>query len=101
MADPKELADQAFALLQDLLRESEARAAELQERLDRRSPPQSDLEARVEVLRRQLEEAETERATHKRDLDQLEEVLAEERAKSAQLKAKLDIAESGPDKLKI
>lgn len=100
MADPRELAEQAIALLQDALRESERRAAELKEQLENRAPPpEGSPESALAELQQRLDTAEAERHRLAGEVSRLEEVLAEERVKAQQLKAKLDVAESGPDKL--
>src|SRR5690606_28855224 len=61
--------------------------------------PEGSPEETLATLQQRLEEAEGERDSLRTDLGRLEEVLAEEQAKAAQLKARLDVAESGPDKL--
>ncbi|HEX6993792.1 MAG TPA: hypothetical protein VF339_06555 [Gammaproteobacteria bacterium] len=82
------------------MRESEKRAAELQERLEQRAaPPEGSPESALVELEQRLQATEAERDRLAADVARLEEVLEEERAKAAQLKAKLDVAESGPDKL--
>lgn len=98
MANPRELAEQAFALLEDALRQSEARTEELREELERHRAPGS-VDEQIDTLSRRLEESEQERTRLERELGRQEELLAEERAKAEQLKAKLEVAESGPDKL--
>jgi chromosome segregation ATPase len=99
MANPRDLAAQAFALLQDALRDTEARASELDEQLKRKRAPKNRLEEQLEVLTHRLEKIEAERAHWERQAGHLEEVAEEERVKVAQLKKKLEIAESGPEKL--
>src|SRR5690606_25782771 len=91
--------EQAFALLEDALRESDKRALELREQLRQRALPEGASEESLAGLQQRLEAAEAERNRLQSDLARLEEVLAEERAKAEQLKSRLDIAESGPDKL--
>jgi hypothetical protein len=54
MANPRELAEQAFALLQNALRDSETRASELGEQLKRKRAPKNQLEESVEVLSHRL-----------------------------------------------
>jgi len=98
MADSRELADKAFSLLQDALSESEARAAELDAELKKQRAPRNELEARSDTLEQQLKSAEAERDGLQQQAAQLQEVLDTERAKIAQLKKRLDVAESGPDK---
>lgn len=99
MADPRELAERAFALLEDALRESEKRATELREQLGQRALSEGASEASPAGLDERLAAAEAERNRLQGEVARLEEVLAEERAKAEQLKSRLDIAESGPDKL--
>jgi len=99
MANPRDLAEQAFALLQDALRDSEARASDLDEQLKRKRAPKTKLEEQLDVLTHRLEKIETERAQWEQQAGHLEEVAEAERVKVAQLKKKLEIAESGPEKL--
>jgi chromosome segregation ATPase len=99
MANPRDLAEQAFALLQDALRDSEARASDLDEQLKRKRAPKTKLEEQLDVLTHRLEKIETERAHWEHQAGHLEEVAEAERVKVAQLKKKLEIAESGPEKL--
>src|SRR5262245_47749198 len=99
MANPRELAEQAFALLQNALRDSEARASELDEQLKRKRTPKNQLEESLEVLTHRLETVEAERVRWQQAASHLEEIAEAERSKVAQLKKKLEIAESGPEKL--
>jgi chromosome segregation ATPase len=99
MTDPRELAQQAFSMLQNALRSSEARADELGKELARQPATKDQLSNRVDVLTHRLEKTEQECEQWKREAEQLEDVLANERTRIEQLKKKLDIAESGPDKL--
>src|SRR5512143_1982902 len=99
MANPRDLAEQAFALLQDALRDSEARASELDEQLKRKRAPKTKLEEQLDVLTHRIEKIESERAHWEQQAGHLEEVAEAERVKVAQLKKKLEIAESGPEKL--
>jgi hypothetical protein len=99
MANPRELAEQAFALLQNALSESEARACDLDEQLKRKRSPKNRLEEQLDVLTHRLESVEAERARWEQQAGHLEEIAEAERAKVAQLKKKLEIAESGPEKL--
>src|SRR6185312_4370856 len=99
MANPRDLAEQAFALLQDALRDSEARASELDEQLKRKRAPKNKIEEQLDVLTHRIEKIEAERAHWEQQAGHLEEVAEAERVKVAQLKKKLDIAESGPEKL--
>lgn len=86
-------------MLQNALASSEARAAQLTEELARKPVPKDKLENQVSVLGHRLESVEEECERWKREAEQLEEVLANERVKFDALKKKLEIAESGPDKL--
>ena len=99
MANPRDLAEQAFALLQDALRDSEARASDLDEQLKRKRAPKTQLEEQLDVLTHRLDKIEAERAHWEHQAGHLEEVAEAERVKVAQLKKKLEIAESGPEKL--
>jgi chromosome segregation ATPase len=53
----------------------------------------------IRVLEHRIESAEADRQQWQRQAEQLEEILDNERAKLKQLKQKLDVAESGPDKI--
>src|SRR5690606_6311078 len=99
MANPRELAEQAFALLQNALRDSEARAQELDAELKRGRPPKTRLEEQVDVLTHRLTAVEAECEQWRRQAGHLEELIEAERAKVVQLRKKLQVAESGPDKL--
>lgn len=99
MANPREIAEQAFALLQNALSESEARASDLDDQLKRKRSPKNRLEEQLDVLTHRLENVEAERVRWEQQAGQLEEIAEAERAKVAQLKKKLEIAESGPEKL--
>ncbi len=99
MADPRDLAQKAISLMQKALASSEARADELSEELARKPVSKDKLANKVEMLSHRLASAEEERERWQREAAQLEEVLANERVKLESLKKKLEIAESGPDKL--
>ena len=99
MANPRELAQQAFTLLQNALRASEARAEDLDAQLKRKKAPKNRLEEQLDVLTHRLEMVEAERARWQQEAGHLEEIAEAERAKVAQLKKRLQIAESGPEKL--
>lgn len=99
MADPRELAQKAISMLQNALANSEARADELSEELARKPVSKDKLANKVEVLSHRLASVEEECQRWMREAEQLEEVLANERVKLESLKKKLEIAESGPDKL--
>src|SRR5262245_40236251 len=99
MANPPYLAEKAFSLQQDTLRDSEARASDLDEQLKRKRAPKNKLEEQLDVLTHKLEAVEAERARWQQQASHLEEIAEAERAKVAQLKKKLEIAESGPEKL--
>ena len=99
MANSRELAEQAFSLLQDALKDSEARAAELDAELRKKRAPKNKVETKALVLEHRLETIDSEREKWERQAAQLEEILENERIKIQQLKKKLEIAESGPDKV--
>lgn len=99
MANSRELAEQALTLLQDALQESGIREAELSDKLKQKRTPKSKLEKQAQVLEHRLDATESERDDLKRETGRLEEILENERAKIQQLKKKLTVAESGPDKV--
>jgi chromosome segregation ATPase len=71
----------------------------LDEQLKRKRAPKNRLEEQLDVLTHRLESLEAERVRWEQQAGHLEEVAEAERVKVAQLKKKLEIAESGPDKL--
>ena len=99
MANPRELAEKAFTLLQDALRVSESQASELDAELKRKRVPKNRLEERLDVLTHRLKGVEADAERWQREAGHLEEVLENERVKVQQLKKKLELAESGPDKI--
>jgi chromosome segregation ATPase len=98
MTNSRELAEQAFALLQDALEESEAQRSELEARLHKEQLPEADPQAQLRRLSEQLILAEHERAQWHKAASQLHDVVANERAKSRRLLERIEIAESGTDK---
>ena len=99
MSSSPEAAKQSLDLLQRALEESEARVAELSEELRRKRPTKHGLEKRLEVLQHKLEKSEEDRDHWKAESGHLEDLVENANAKVTQLKAKLEVAESGPDKL--
>jgi chromosome segregation ATPase len=99
MANARDLAEQAFALLKNALSESEARASDLDEELKRKRQPKTRTEDQLDALSQRLEAVEAERTRWEKQAGHLEEIAEQERIKVGQLKKKLEIAESGPDKL--
>lgn len=99
MSNSREVAKEALGLLQSALEESEARVAELSAELRRKRPTKRGLEKRLEVLQHKLEKSEETRDHWKTESGHLEDLVENADAKVTQLKAKLDVAESGPDKL--
>lgn len=97
MVNSRELAEQAFSLLQDALKDSEARAAELDAELRKERAPKNSSEEQALVLEHRLESIDAEREHWKREAAQLAEIVENERAKLRKLKKKLEIAESGPN----
>ena len=85
--------------MHDALETSESKVAELSDELNRKRAPKSKFEERADVLAHRLESVEAEREHWKTEANQLEVLIDNERAKIEQLKKKLDVAESGPDKL--
>jgi chromosome segregation protein len=99
MSTARELAERAFTLLQDAFRESETRATELDAELKQRRDPKNRSEERVDVLSHRLESVEAECNRWQTEVKRLEELLDNEYAKVQQLRKKLDVAESGPDRV--
>lgn len=81
------------------MKDSEARAAELDAELRKKRSPKNKLEKQTEVLEHRLESADAEREQWQRRAQQFEELLENERIRIRELKKKLDVAESGPDKV--
>ena len=99
MSNSREVAKQALGLLQSALEESEARVAELSAELRRKRPTKRGLEKRLDVLQHKMEKSEEDCDHWKAESGHLEDLVENANAKVAQLKAKLEVAESGPDKL--
>jgi chromosome segregation ATPase len=99
MSTARELAERAFTLLQDAFRESESRATELDAELKRRRDPKKRPEERADVLAHRLESVEAECQRWQLEAKRLEELVENEHAKLQQLRKKLDVAESGPDRV--
>jgi chromosome segregation ATPase len=99
MSTARELAERAFTLLQDAFRESESRATELDAELKRRRDPKTRTEERADVLSHRLESVEAECLRWQQEVKRVEELLENEYAKVQQLRKKLDVAESGPDRV--
>ncbi|MFP6828310.1 MAG: hypothetical protein VCC36_04605 [Gammaproteobacteria bacterium] len=99
MSSPKEVAAEAFSLLNSTLENPEARVEELTRELWRKRPTKNNLEKQLDVIKHRLEKSEQYRDRWKTEAGQLEESIDNANAKLEQLKAKLEIAESGPEKL--
>jgi chromosome segregation ATPase len=97
MVNSREMAEQAFSLLQDALKDSEARAVELDAELKKQRSPRNSVEEQALVLEHRIEAVEVEREHWKQQAGQVAEVLENERAKLRKLKKRLEIAESGPN----
>ncbi len=97
MTGSRDLAEKAFELMQEALRESESRLSMLEAELKRRDTPLSEQEGQIESLTARLESAEAEAERWRLQASQLEEVVEAEQAKARQLKKRLELAESGPD----
>ena len=67
--------------------------------MKRKRAPKNRLEEQLDVLTHRLESVDAERQRWEQQAGHLEEIAEAERAKVAQLKKKLEIAESGPEKL--
>ena len=99
MSRSTEITAEAFHLLQNALEESEAQVEELREELRRKRPTKNGLEKRIDVIKHRLEKSEEDRDRWKTEAGQLKELVDNANAKLDQLKDKLKIAESGPEKL--
>lgn len=99
MSNSREVAKQAFDLLQKALEESEARIAELSEELRHKRPTKNGLQKRLDVLTHRLENSNEHRERWKVEAGHLEGLVEHANVKVNQLKAKLEIAESGPDQV--
>ena len=99
MSNSREVAKQAFDLLQKALEESEARIAELSEELRHKRPTKNGLQKRLDVLTHRLENSNENRERWKIEAGHLEGLVEHANVKVNQLKAKLEIAESGPDQV--
>jgi chromosome segregation ATPase len=99
MSTARELAERAFTLLQDAFRESESRATELDAELKRRRDPKNRTEERADVLSHRLESVEAECVRWQKEVKRVEELLENEYVKVQQLRKKLEVAESGPDRV--
>jgi len=98
METSRELAEQAFALLQDALAESDAKRTELEQQLKQVKPSKSQTEQRIDVLAHRLQSAEQELEEWRESSSQLEDILANERAVNKRLESKLETAASEDDK---
>ena len=67
--------------------------------MKRKRAPKTKLEEQLDVLTHRLEAVEAERTRWQQQASHLEEVAEAERTKVAQLRKKLEVAESGPEKL--
>lgn len=99
MSSLKEVAAEAFSLLNSTLENPEARVEELTRELWRKRPTKNNLEKQLDVIKHRREKSEQDRDLWKTEAGQLEESIDNANAKLEQLKAKLEIAESGPEKL--
>ena len=63
MANPRKAAEQAIALLEQALRDSETRIAQLDEEVNRQRPSKSQVESKLEVVTHRLGLAEQEHST--------------------------------------
>jgi chromosome segregation ATPase len=98
MTNSREMAEQAFSLLQSALEASETRCRELSAQFEAERPPQSQLETELKSLAARLARVEDERAQWRKTANQLQDVVANERAKLKRIEAKLDVAEGGDEK---
>jgi len=99
MTNSREMAEQAFALLQSALEESESKRASLERQLETNPLPASEQEIALEDLRRELDQAREERDLWKQTSGQLQDVASNERSKAKRLAERIRIIESGSDRV--
>ncbi|HMB73477.1 MAG TPA: hypothetical protein VKQ06_07885, partial [Gammaproteobacteria bacterium] len=99
MTNSRDMAEQAFTLLQNALEESESQRLNLEQRLNLDRPPASEIEQAYDSLQVELEHARTERDLWKKTSNQLQDVVSNERSKAKRLARKLDVVESGTDRI--
>ena len=93
MTNSREMAEQAFSLLQSALEASETQCRELAAKFETERPEQSQVESELDSLAARVERAEEERTLWRKTANQLQDVVANERAKLKRLTAKLEVAE--------
>ncbi len=98
MSKSQQVAAEALSLLQTALEESEARVEQLEKELGRLGSDTQGSPNEVSI-HQQLEQTEKERQRYQTEAGQLEEVVENLNAKIDRLQEKLDVAESGPEKL--
>jgi chromosome segregation ATPase len=99
MTNSREIAEQAFALLQDALQESESQRLDLEKRLQTSKPATSDFDEAFSALQAQLQETQAERDLWKKTSNQLQDVVSNERSKAKRLARKLGVVASGSDRV--
>lgn len=99
MTNSREIAEQAFALLRDALEESESQRLELEDRLKAPESVDPDSEQTLQTIHTELEELRAERDLWKKTSSQLQDVVSNERVKAKRLSKKLDVVESGSDRV--
>ena len=76
MANSRDLAEQAFSLLQNALKDSEQRVAELDAELKRKRRPRNQAETQAQVLEHKLDSVMAERDASRREIEQLRKQLS-------------------------
>ena len=92
------MAEQAFALLQNALEESESQRLSLEQRLITPPMPEGDAEQSWQALHAELESVRTDRDLWKKTSSQLQDVVSNERSKVRRLTKKIRTTESGSDR---
>ena len=98
MTNSREMAEQAFALLQNALEESESQRLSLEQRLITPPMPEGDAEQSWQALHAELESVRTDRDLWKKTSSQLQDVVSNERSKVRRLTKKIRTTESGSDR---